>query len=581
MFAVEEVEVLAGPASVYSGWGGGGGTINLVSKVPKDENFFTATLGAGTADYARSTLDVNRVINDTTAARLNLMWQDSAKAGREVVTYRRWGVAPSLSFGLNTPQQLTLSYYHLESNEVPDYSVPYAYGGGAPLELPRSRYFGLLARDFLHSSNDLVQADYKLRLSETLSLHNLTQYSRTRQSFIASNPQWAGSDGQTLELEAKSGIFDTATIANQTEFNGEWSSDVLTKLSHRWSAGVALSHIRSSRNAYVILDQDGNDLSSGATCSVAYNCTTISYWDPSVPWTGSVGPGVSETITTTDAASLYALDTFKFSGPWSVNTGLRYDRYQTSTSGASTLSNQQGLWNYQLGAVYKPVPQMSWYASLSTASNPVGADSGVGSDLITISNQDIAPERVRSLEAGLKWNLLNERLSFNAALFNTVKRNARLIVGRSSVNGGTQRVNGIELGLRGDITSAWKVFGGVVYLNSKLQHSTESAAYDGKQFPLTPRKSLALWTSYRLDNGVKLGLGATYNDKMYANAANTNWVPAYTKFDAMIARQINRNLELQLNLYNLGNKRYYDLAYPVYATIAAGRSAVLMARVKF
>ena len=47
------------------------------------------------------------------------------------------------------------------------------------------------------------------------------------------------------------------------------------------------------------------------------------------------------------------------------------------------------------------------------------------------------------------------------------------------------------------------------------------------------------------------------------------------RFDAMVSYQFDRNLTLQLNAYNLGDKVYYSgVRSPHYATIAAGRSAV-------
>ena len=52
-------------------------------------------------------------------------------------------------------------------------------------------------------------------------------------------------------------------------------------------------------------------------------------------------------------------------------------------------------------------------------------------------------------------------------------------------------------------------------------------------------------------------------------------LPGYARFDAMVSYQIDHNLTLQLNAYNLGDKVYYSgVRSPHYATIAAGRSAV-------
>ena len=45
-------------------------------------------------------------------------------AGRDEVKNKRWAVAPSLAFGLNTPTRVFLDYLHVEQNNVPDGGVP-------------------------------------------------------------------------------------------------------------------------------------------------------------------------------------------------------------------------------------------------------------------------------------------------------------------------------------------------------------------------------------------------------------------------------------------------------------------------
>jgi catecholate siderophore receptor len=46
---------------------------------------------------------MNRKINDETAVRLNVMGHDANQPGRNNVYSKRWGVSPSVAFGLNTP----------------------------------------------------------------------------------------------------------------------------------------------------------------------------------------------------------------------------------------------------------------------------------------------------------------------------------------------------------------------------------------------------------------------------------------------------------------------------------------------
>ena len=78
------------------------------------------------------------------------------------------------------------------------------------------------------------------------------------------------------------------------------------------------------------------------------------------------------------------------------------------------------------------------------------------------------------------------------------------------------------------------------------------------------------------------GAGAFYMSKVYGNTANTKWVPAYTRFDAMAGYKINDHFSLQLNVQNLTDKLYFDKAYQThYVSVAPGRSAVLTANFRY
>jgi len=69
-FDLEQIEVTNGANSVYSGAGGVGGTINIVSKRPGRRDGVTLTAGAGTDSYRRATIDATRIPRVEIAARI-------------------------------------------------------------------------------------------------------------------------------------------------------------------------------------------------------------------------------------------------------------------------------------------------------------------------------------------------------------------------------------------------------------------------------------------------------------------------------------------------------------------------------
>ena len=127
-FNIEQVEVVKGPGSAFSGRGSTGGTINLVSKSPSLTPFYGGTLNFGNDETKRATVDVNlpvKALGDRAAFRLNLLGHDSEVAGRDAVENRRWGAAPSLTLGLSAQTRLTLSYFIMEQDNLPDYGIPW------------------------------------------------------------------------------------------------------------------------------------------------------------------------------------------------------------------------------------------------------------------------------------------------------------------------------------------------------------------------------------------------------------------------------------------------------------------------
>ena len=244
-FDIEQIEVVKGPSSVYTGRGSVGGSINIISKTAKADDFKNAGVGVGSDGYLRGTLDANRQLGGNAAGRLNLMWHEANMPGRNAVDYSRWGIAPSVTFGLGGPTQVILSYYHMQSHDMPDYAVPYARAGGKPLDVPRSRFFGLTGRDFIKNTADIAQGEVRHDLGGSWKLRNVTQVAKTSLDYIATNPQWSGNSGDILLLEAKSGIFDMKSFTNQTELTGKL---LLGGMQHSVTTGLELSRENSLFN---------------------------------------------------------------------------------------------------------------------------------------------------------------------------------------------------------------------------------------------------------------------------------------------------------------------------------------------
>ncbi len=625
VFDLEQVEVVKGPSSAYGGRDSGGGSLNLVSKTPKLKNETSASMGVGTDSYARGTVDANYMLGEGTAARLNLMKHDSDIPGRDAANVSRWGIAPSIAFGLNGPAQLIVGHYHMETDDLPDaggfpYSNPFGSGpnvsrngDGSPLVPDRNNYYGLKDRDFQRTRADIstIDANYDFgghKLRNIARLGNTSNdYLWTQPDDSKGNPNLFG----TLWRRTNSRAVDVKSFVDQLSLTGNFDTGALK---HSYSVGVEYSDEKMSRGSYLMTPGTNNPLTNSTSCpttgaATGYNCTDFNNPTPNDPWSATHvvyrSDKALDVEQTSKTRSAYLFDTIELSAQWLINLGLRYDDFSTEMvtpvagQAPTVFKHDSDFLNYQAGVVFKPTANGSIYLSYGTSSTPPGMDGGDGSDGLSAAVADLKPQRTENFELGTKWDLFDKRLNLTAAAFHTVLDNARVTVDNgTSQNAGKKVINGIEVGFTGQLTDAWSLYGGYTWLDSELKDNGYVCAtpvgracpsgiympspYNGNVFPNTAKHSANLWTTYSFPFGLTLGAGATYSDKQYGDVANTKWVPSYTRWDAMASYAIQDNISLQLNLQNLTDKTYFTKAYAShYASIAPGRSATLALNVKF
>ncbi len=606
IFALEQIEVMKGPGSVYSGRGAAGGSVNLVTKKPQSESFAHTTLGGGTDEYLRATLDANQPLSDSAALRLNLLGHRGDVPGRNEVSIEHYGVAPSLALGIGKPTRVNLDYYYYRTDDIPDYSIPYGRNAdntapeGPPLDVNRDNFYGLLNRDFQETAADIGTVEIIHDFNDSLSLRNITRYGETSNDYIVTNPD----DGRAnvpngiVLRNAKSRNSETTTRANLTDLTARFETG---GISHSLAVGFEISNERMHNRNYSVETLFGENATEDFlnSCSAPgalgpasnYNCTTLENPNPHDPWTGTITPSDNATIAETDTWSLFAFDTLELDERWSVNLGVRYDDYRTEqfsgpVAAPERATNKSDFWNHQVGVVYKPVENGSIYLATGTSSTPSGNTLGDGTENIGDNNADLEPERSRNYELGTKWDLLDGRLALTSAIFRAEKTNARVAIepgrnGRQQTIG-EQEVNGLELGVYGQVTEAWQVHASYTHLDSEIVDDGPIDANEGNEFPNTPKHSANLWTTYQVADALSVGVGATWVDRRYGNPENTVWAPSYVTWDAMAAYAMSERLSLQLNVTNVTDEVYFTRPYRShYAALGPARSAVLTASFDF
>ncbi|MCE0524216.1 MAG: TonB-dependent siderophore receptor [Methylacidiphilales bacterium] len=593
-FNTEDVEVVKGPASAYEGYGETGGSVNLVSKTPQLTPDYEFSGGVGTNAYNRETLDINQPIKefgDTGMAfRLNAFQQYNEVANRDFVNDGRRGFAPSLAFGIGTPTRVTLSYLYQRESDLPDYGFPFVNQAAINAKsfpqsdlnklapLPYSNWYGLLYRDHESAITNMptltIEHDF-----DDIKLINQTRYDRT--SFYAYNisarfdnppPATTPPLTQGMITREPSARNDLDTLVDNKTF--------VTIPFETWKIPHTLvTSLELSRETEAFSTASGPFVDTNLYDPNAY----ASYTSP-MKWT-------DENTNFLEDIAVSAFDTIKFTPQWELTGGVRYDHLYTSYDDPGPLtpsyfSQVNNLFSWRAALVYKPVPYGSFYAGYGTSFNPSiqGTSDGASNDALAANTANLPPEEDISYEIGTKWDLLDEKLSLTAALFRTDKTNARVVdptePGTVYELAGKQRVQGVEFDVAGSLTHDWKIFGGYVYMPSDVLSGPPSS-YPGNTLPNTPVQSASLWTTYDLPCGFTVGTGGQFVDQRYALVNDVNSVPGYWTQQAMVAYKVSKNVDVQLNVYNLWDKEYIDLVGAHQAVPGAGRTLVFTTSFKF
>jgi len=192
-------------------------------------------------------------------------------------------------------------------------------------------------------------------------------------------------------------------------------------------------------------------------------------------------------------------------------------------------------------------------------------------------NPNLAPERARTMEAGVEQRLANDRAKIEATWFDNRFRN--LISTRTTnpatfeaeyFNIGLSRARGAEIAIEVAPDKALRGRAGYTFLASEIVDSTSpfSMVFEpGQPLLRRPRHSGfigATWTWHRVTadvNGVLIGGFVDSDFSSLSPAILTN--AGYTTWDARVAVNVSRQLTGTLSIDNMANADYMEpLGYP-------------------
>jgi catecholate siderophore receptor len=541
LYNVEQVEALKGPTAMVFGRGGGGGVINRVTKEASSVPLHEFTILGGQIGDKRVDMDLDQPFGKKVSGRLNAMYEDSGSF-RDFVNLERYGLNPTVTIAPGPNTNINVGFEHFQDHRVADRGIPSFLG--LPLDVDPGTYFGDPADSRVRARVDLGSVNFNHRF-DRFNLHNRTLfggYDRGYQNYV---PGAVNAAQTQLSMSAYNNATSRLNLFNQTD------------LTFRFSTGRI-------RHTFLVGSEFGRQLSDNFrnTGFFANNATSIlvplSNTVLAVPATFRQSATDADNHLVTNIQSGYFQDQVELSRHIQVIGGLRFERFDLqylNNRNGDNLGRTDNLLSPRLGVVVKPVTQLSLYANYSVSHLP---SSGDQFSSLTAITQQVKPEDFTNYEVGAKWDV-SRRLSLTAAGYRLNRTNTRSVDPTDPtriVQTGSQRTNGFEIGLDGNITRKWKIAGGYAWQDAFVTSATASAR-TGAQVAMVPHNTFSFWNQYQLISRLGFGLGIVNRSDMFAAIDNTVVLPGNTRAEAAIYYSVTERIRLQANVENLLDTNYY------------------------
>lgn len=324
------------------------------------------------------------------------------------------------------------------------------------------------------------------------------------------------------------------------------------------------------------------------------------YWDPINPqestgsignfyqWSGKFpkpvwGDRSSLTSTKTTQSAVYSALRLHVAEPLKVILGGRVTNWENETDGSET-REEKNVFTPYIGALYDFNDYATGYVSYTSIFNPQNNRDRNGNYL--------DPVEGNSYEIGLKFNLIEDKLTASIAAYRTEQDNFAVadegyfIPGTTTVASRPAQgtvAKGYEAEINGSITDHWDLSLGMATFSAKDAENQDVATEH-------PRRSLNLFTKYDLSNwinGFTIGGGLNWQSRAPTQATNPVTglsekvgQPAYVLANVMAEYKVSEPLSIQLNVNNLFDKTYWTDSWGTF-TYGEPRHFKLGLRYKF
>ena len=552
----DRIEIVRGATGLLEGAGSPSAAINLVRKRPTAEPQALIETSVGSWDDYKTMVDLSSPLNEQGTLRgRTVITYNNANSYMDTAKKENQVFYTLLEADLSTDTLATLGFsYQKDRNSGYDWSgLPTMKSGQF---YPLSRSTSLTGKwNHLDKRNTTVFGDIQHYFANDWKL------------VVAANQTWAKSDFLGNYTQRVSGTENMFTLNPRHFRYDDTQTSVDTYLSGPFSFMGKQHDLVVGSNVRV----DDFDYHGGRDASYNYvfDITDPGSFNPPTP----TGLNVNQWKynITQKQAGIYAAGRFSLTDSTKLILGSRISWFKNeSMSFVSKKVNNEYEKNGEItpyaGLVQTLNDNFSAYASYTEIFKPQNNLDSSGSIL--------KPMTGSNYELGLKGEFLDKRLNTSAALFQTDQ------TGRAEAYSSTQastlcpalpngcyrasekvRNRGIDLELNGALTSDWNVSAGYTYTQSKYVAGSQK----GEDYSaLSPRHLFKVATDYRLPGVMnQTRVGGSY----FVQSKMTNTYPGddykiqqqgYALTNLHAIYEINKNLDVQYNLDNVFDKKYYQ-----------------------
>lgn len=219
--------------------------------------------------------------------------------------------------------------------------------------------------------------------------------------------------------------------------------------------------------------------------------------------------------------------------------------------------------NWKAGALYHLTENGNVYINYAVSQQPPGgnnfalAQSGSGNSANRTDFKPQKPTPARLAPNGRFW--INACCSPpRCSVLISKMKLSKMTTGltRNTVRNASKAMRFPLPGISPRMAGDWRLYPA----KATIKNGKDVARDGSSSLPYTPEHAFTLWSQYQATDDISVGAGARYIGSMHKGSDGAVGTPAFTEgywvADAKLGYRVNRNLDFQLNVYNLFDTNY-------------------------